>query len=83
MIVLAVVVGASTLVVGIAIDALLVRPLLVPCGHWLMKRGNEPSRNDILIPNAEEGTTELRKSTMTTATPLAAISLPQPRYIPS
>ncbi len=26
------------LVVGITIDALVVRPLLVPCGHWLIKR---------------------------------------------
>jgi RND superfamily putative drug exporter len=26
------------LVVGIAVDALLVRPLLVPCGHWLLTR---------------------------------------------
>jgi putative drug exporter of the RND superfamily len=26
------------LVVGITIDASIVRPLLVPCGHWLMKR---------------------------------------------
>ena len=26
------------LVVGIAIDALIVRPLLVPCGHWLLNR---------------------------------------------
>lgn len=26
------------LVVGITIDALLVRPLLVPCGHWLLSR---------------------------------------------
>jgi putative drug exporter of the RND superfamily len=26
------------LVVGITIDALIVRPLLVPCGHWLMKQ---------------------------------------------
>ena len=32
---------------------------------------------------AEEATTQLRKSTMTTATPLAAMSLAQPRYIPS
>ena len=32
---------------------------------------------------AEEATTQLRKSTMTTATPLAAISLAQPRYMPS
>jgi RND superfamily putative drug exporter len=27
------------LVVGIAIDAVLVRPVLVPCGHWLLHRG--------------------------------------------
>jgi RND superfamily putative drug exporter len=27
------------LVVGIVIDALIVRPLLVPCGHWIIKRG--------------------------------------------
>ncbi|MGE3821975.1 MAG: MMPL family transporter, partial [Isosphaeraceae bacterium] len=26
------------LVVGISMDALLVRPLLVPCGHWLLSR---------------------------------------------
>ncbi len=26
------------LVVGILIDAVVVRPILVPCGHWLMKR---------------------------------------------
>jgi RND superfamily putative drug exporter len=31
------------LVVGIAIDALLVRPLLVPCGHWLMNRRRAPA----------------------------------------
>ena len=29
------------LVVGITIDALIVRPVLVPCGHWLMKRPGE------------------------------------------
>ena len=29
------------LVVGITIEALIVRPLLVPCGHWLMKRAGE------------------------------------------
>jgi putative drug exporter of the RND superfamily len=29
------------LVVGILIDAVLVRPLLVPCGHWLLKRTRE------------------------------------------
>jgi len=31
----------------------------------------------------DEAATELRKSTMTTATPLAAISFPHPRYMPS
>src|SRR5262249_41292516 len=29
------------LVIGIAVDALLVRPLLVPCGHWLLRRSRE------------------------------------------
>ena len=29
------------LVVGILIDATLVRPLLVPCGHWLLSRTRE------------------------------------------
>ncbi|MDG3007326.1 MMPL family transporter [Paludisphaera sp. Pla2] len=29
------------LVVGITIDAVLVRPLLVPCGHWLLRRSRE------------------------------------------
>jgi RND superfamily putative drug exporter len=28
------------LVVGIGVDALVVRPLLVPCGHWLIKRSS-------------------------------------------
>jgi RND superfamily putative drug exporter len=32
------------LVVGIAIDATLVRPILVPCGQWLMGRGRERRR---------------------------------------
>ena len=32
---------------------------------------------------ADEGVRQLRKSTITTATPLAAMSFPQPRYIPS
>ena len=32
------------LVVGIAIDAALVRPVLVPCGQWLMKRRAEQRR---------------------------------------
>jgi RND superfamily putative drug exporter len=29
------------LVIGITVDALLVRPLLVPCGHWLLRRSRE------------------------------------------
>jgi RND superfamily putative drug exporter len=29
------------LVVGIAVDATLVRPVLVPCGHWLIHRGRQ------------------------------------------
>jgi len=29
------------LVVGITVDAVLVRPLLVPCGHWLLKRSRD------------------------------------------
>ncbi len=32
------------LVVGITVDALLVRPVLVPCGHWLLHRGKEKRR---------------------------------------
>jgi putative drug exporter of the RND superfamily len=32
------------LVVGITIDAVLVRPVLVPCGHWLMNRRKERKR---------------------------------------
>jgi RND superfamily putative drug exporter len=32
------------LVVGIAVDALLVRPILVPCGHWLLSQGRNPLR---------------------------------------
>ena len=32
------------LVVGITVDALLVRPMLVPCGHWLLNRGREGRR---------------------------------------
>jgi RND superfamily putative drug exporter len=32
------------LVVGISVDALLVRPLLVPCGQWLLNRHGEARR---------------------------------------
>jgi putative drug exporter of the RND superfamily len=38
------------LVVGITVDALLVRPLLVPCGHWLLSR----LRAKILCPTQSE-----------------------------
>ena len=34
------------LVVGIAVDAVLVRPVLVPCGHWLMKRQRDREQLD-------------------------------------
>jgi RND superfamily putative drug exporter len=46
------------LVVGITVDAVLVRPLLVPCGHWLLARRREmkhamaivrPSLNPTLV----------------------------------
>ena len=33
------------LVVGITIDAILVRPLLVPCGQWLLNRRSETGRS--------------------------------------
>ncbi len=33
------------LVVGIGVDALLVRPLLVPCGQWLLNRRSEARRD--------------------------------------
>ncbi len=42
------------LVVGIAIDALLVRPLLVPCGQWLLHRKSESRRlARVLTPQVE------------------------------
>ncbi|WZO98965.1 MMPL family transporter [Isosphaeraceae bacterium EP7] len=34
------------LVIGIAVDAMLVRPLLVPCGHWLMNSRKSPRREN-------------------------------------
>jgi RND superfamily putative drug exporter len=40
------------LVVGIMIDALIVRPLLVPCGHWLMKRHGEWRQRSIVATAA-------------------------------
>ena len=43
------------LVVGITVDAVLVRPVLVPCGHWLMKGGTDASEGDLLIPPGRGG----------------------------
>jgi RND superfamily putative drug exporter len=40
------------LVVGISIDALIVRPLLVPCGHWLLKRPGEWRRRPTPVLSA-------------------------------
>ena len=40
------------LVVGIFIDAVLVRPLLVPCGHWLINRRQESRRLTALLSPA-------------------------------
>jgi RND superfamily putative drug exporter len=37
------------LVVGILIDAMLVRPLLVPCGHWLLSRTREVFAPHIVV----------------------------------
>jgi putative drug exporter of the RND superfamily len=43
------------LVVGIAIDALVVRPLLVPCGQWLLNRRSESRRiGELLVPTRAE-----------------------------
>ena len=51
------------LVVGITVDALLVRPLLVPCGHWLLRRSREvfgpshhalPSRDRLQLSNISD-----------------------------
>jgi RND superfamily putative drug exporter len=42
------------LVVGITVDALLVRPLLVPCGHWLLRgrpaRATDPPARRSVLP---------------------------------
>jgi RND superfamily putative drug exporter len=38
-----------SLAVGILIDAILVRPLLVPCGHWLLKRTREALAPHIVV----------------------------------
>jgi RND superfamily putative drug exporter len=48
------------LVVGITLDALLVRPLLVPCGHWLLNRRHRlqlppSSRLPLALPEPTTG----------------------------
>jgi RND superfamily putative drug exporter len=40
------------LVVGIFVDAVIVRPLLVPCGHWLLNRRRESRRLTALLSPA-------------------------------
>ncbi len=57
------------LVVGITVDALLVRPVLVPCGHWLLRRFDRGSRAD----NAPEQAT-LPSATSAPPTRLAVVS---------
>jgi RND superfamily putative drug exporter len=42
-----------SLVLGIVIDAVLVRPLLVPCGHWLINRSSEPAGMRLKLSEAE------------------------------
>jgi RND superfamily putative drug exporter len=37
------------LVVGITVDAVLVRPLLVPCGHWLLSRRGAAGRARVIL----------------------------------
>jgi RND superfamily putative drug exporter len=44
------------LVVGITIDAVLVRPVLVPCGHWLMTHPRERNRPGPLVSTPVETT---------------------------
>jgi RND superfamily putative drug exporter len=41
------------LVVGVTVDAVLVRPVLVPCGHWLMKRRIERWPSSALAPASD------------------------------
>ncbi len=38
------------LVVGITVDAVIVRPILVPCGHWLLHRRADHRRRRVLLP---------------------------------
>jgi RND superfamily putative drug exporter len=42
------------LLVGITIDAALVRPVLVPCGHWLLNRGRTPDAAQITARSGKQ-----------------------------
>ena len=44
------------LVVGITVDAVLVRPLLVPCGQWLLNRRSESDRTNHVAPPQHQAT---------------------------
>jgi RND superfamily putative drug exporter len=46
------------LVVGVTVDAVLVRPVLVPCGHWLMKGWTDRAQGHALVPPEEVVTAE-------------------------
>lgn len=47
------------LVVGITVDAVLVRPVLVPCGQWLMNRRKERRRRSMSAPTTAPPLTTL------------------------
>ena len=49
------------LVVGISVDAILVRPLLVPCGQWLLNRRSESDRtHHLAAPHRETAVQAVR-----------------------
>ena len=53
------------LVVGITVDALLVRPLLVPCGHWLLRGKHARLPEPLSRPN--HAPAEVLRATLATA----------------
>ena len=55
------------LVVGILVDAVLVRPLLVPCGHWLLRRGREVSVRSVLLFSTSNGSESIASNAGTAA----------------
>lgn len=66
------------LVVGIAVDAVLVRPLLVPCGHWLLNRRRAKCAT-VLEPRHQPATTPAAETT--TPTPPRGPRRHEPRPI--